>query len=317
VAVKLLRPDLVSDPASLARFQQEATAAARIGSPHIVEVLDIGTTPGGAPFLVMEKLRGRPLTALLAATPVLPVPRALGLARQILAALEAAHAAGIVHRDLKPDNIFLVDQGDGFDHVKIVDFGIAKAKDDPKAAHLTAPACCSARPAYMSPEQARGERDVDHRADIWAAGVILYECLTGRFPHDAPTSPARWEDPLRSPPPPRSVRPELEPWLEATVLRALAKDRTQRHPSAAAFASPRSRPLARPAEMSSAPRRPGSAASAPPPRRLRPRHRQSSSTTRPGRSHPQRPCPRRRRGRLPSRAAAHPWSPFSWGSGWS
>jgi hypothetical protein len=236
VAVKLLRPELVSDRTVLARFQQEATAAGRIGNPHIVDVLDVGTTPGGAPFLVMEKLRGRPLSAALAAHPMLPVPQALRIARQILAGVAAAHAAGIVHRDLKPDNIFLEDQADGRDHVKLVDFGIAKAKDDPKASRLTRTGMLLGTPRYMSPEQVEGRRDVDHRADIWAVGVILYECLTGRFPHEAPDVPSTLAAILYGvAPPPRALRPELEPSLEAAVLCALAKDPARRFPTAEAF----------------------------------------------------------------------------------
>jgi serine/threonine-protein kinase len=220
----------------LARFQQEATAAGRIGSPYIVDVLDVGTTPGGAPFLVMEKLRGRPLSAALAEHPMLPVPRALRIARQILAGVVAAHAAGIVHRDLKPDNIFLEDQGDGRDHVKLVDFGIAKVKDDPKVSHLTRTGMLLGTPRYMSPEQVEGRRDVDHRADIWAVGVILYECLTGRFPHEAPDVPSTLAAILYGvAPPPRALRPELEPSLEAAVLCALAKDPARRFPTAEAF----------------------------------------------------------------------------------
>ncbi|MBI5501661.1 MAG: serine/threonine protein kinase, partial [Deltaproteobacteria bacterium] len=260
VAVKLLRPELVSDPAALARFQQEATAAARIGSPHIVDVLDVGATPGGAPFLVMEKLRGRSLAELRREQPVLPFARAAGIARQILAALEAAHAAGIVHRDLKPDNVFLEDQGDGRDHVKILDFGIAKAMDDPKVAHLTRTGMLVGTPRYMSPEQATGRRGIDGRTDVWSVGVLLYECLAGRLPHEAPDLAGTLGKIIGEPAASvRTFRPEIDPALDAAVLRALAKDPAQRFPTAAAFREalgpdPFARPA--PAVAPAAPRRP-------------------------------------------------------------
>lgn len=235
-AVKLLRPELVSDPAALARFQQEAQAAARIGSRHIVEVFDVGRTPGGAPYLVMEFLRGRPLSAELAARGPLPIPRALDVVDQILDGLTAAHAAGIVHRDLKPDNVFLLEGPGGRDWVKIVDFGIAKAKDDPKAQHLTRTGMLLGTPRYMSPEQVLGRRDVDRRADLWAAGVILYECLTGRVPFEAADLASTLTAILQQAPvSPAALRPEVGTRLAEVVLRALAKDPASRFGDAAGF----------------------------------------------------------------------------------
>ena len=235
-AVKLLRPELVSDPSVLARFQQEAQAAARIGNRHIVDIVDVGQTPGGAPFLVMEFLRGRSLAAELAALGPLPVARAVDLTSQILDGLAAAHAAGIVHRDLKPDNVFVVPEAGGRDYVKLLDFGIAKAKDDPKAQHLTRTGMLLGTPRYMSPEQVLGRRDVDRRADLWAAGVILYECLTGRVPFEAPDLASTLTAILQQTPvTPAAWRPETEPWLGDAVLRALAKDPNGRFADAAAF----------------------------------------------------------------------------------
>jgi len=235
-AVKLLRAELVSDPAALARFQQEAQAAARIGSRHIVEVFDVGRTPGGAPYLVMELLRGRPLSAELAARGPLPVARALDVADQLLDGLTAAHAAGIVHRDLKPDNVFLLDGPGGRDWVKIVDFGVAKAKDDPKVQQLTRTGMLLGTPSYMSPEQVLGRRDVDRRADLWAVGVILYECLTGRVPFEASDVAGTLTAILqRSPVSLEARRPEVGPRLGAVVLRALAKDPAERFGDAAEF----------------------------------------------------------------------------------
>lgn len=235
-AVKLLRPELVSDPSVLARFQQEAQAAARIGNRHIVDIVDVGQTPGGAPFLVMEFLRGRALAAELAALGPLPVARAVDLTSQLLDGLAAAHAAGIVHRDLKPDNVFVVPEAGGRDYVKLLDFGIAKAKDDPKVQHLTRTGMLLGTPRYMSPEQVLGRRDVDRRADLWAAGVILYECLTGRVPFEAPDLASTLTAILQQAPvTPASWRPEIEPWLGDAVLRALAKEPNGRFADAAAF----------------------------------------------------------------------------------
>ncbi|MBN1772125.1 MAG: protein kinase [Deltaproteobacteria bacterium] len=235
-AVKLLRPELVSDPTALARFQQEAQAAARIGSRHIVDVLDVGRTPGGAPYLVMEFLQGRSLSAELESHGPLPLARAIDLAGQILDGLAAAHAAGIVHRDLKPDNVFLLGEPGARDDVKLLDFGISKAKDDPRAQHLTRTGMLLGTPRYMSPEQVLGRRDVDRRADLWAAGVILYECLTGRVPFDAPDLATTLTSILQQTPvPPAAYRPEIEPRLGAAVLRALAKNPAERFADVAAF----------------------------------------------------------------------------------
>jgi serine/threonine-protein kinase len=236
LAVKLLRPELVSVRGVLERFQQEAVAAGRIGSPHIVDVLDVGTAPNGAPFIVMEFLRGRSLAALLRLQATLTPQRTVRLGRQILAALEAAHAAGIIHRDLKPDNIFLEPGEREEEHVKLVDFGISKAKDDPRVQHLTRTGMLLGTPRYMSPEQVRGEKSVDERADLWAAGVILYQCLSGVPPHDGPDLGAiLGHILLEEATPLRELRPEVEPWLEAAVMRALEKDRERRFASATEF----------------------------------------------------------------------------------
>jgi serine/threonine protein kinase len=236
LAVKLLRPELVSVRGVLERFQQEAVAAGRIGSPHIVDVLDVGTAPNGVPFIVMEFLRGRSLAALLRLQATLPPQRTVRLGRQILAALEAAHAAGIIHRDLKPDNIFLEPGEREEEHVKLVDFGISKAKDDPRVQHLTRTGMLLGTPRYMSPEQVRGEKSVDERADLWAAGVILYQCLAGVPPHDGPDLGAiLGHILLEEAAPLRELRPEVEPWLEAAVMRALEKDRERRFATATEF----------------------------------------------------------------------------------
>jgi serine/threonine-protein kinase len=235
LAVKFLRPELASDPNALARLRQEAIAASSIGSPHIVEVLDLGTAQGGAPFIVMEFLRGRPLAALMAESPVLPVPRIANILCQTLLALQGAHARGIVHRDLKPENIFLVGAGEG-DFVKLLDFGVSKVRGELSTSNLTQTGAVLGTPRFMAPEQAAGRRDVDHRVDLWAAGVILYRAVTGRYPYDAENYNALLAQILMaSPPPPRQVRPDLHPNLERIILFALARDPAARFASAEQF----------------------------------------------------------------------------------
>ncbi|MBI5487383.1 MAG: protein kinase [Deltaproteobacteria bacterium] len=235
IAVKFLRPELASDPNALARLRQEAVAASSIGSPHIVEVLDLGTAPGGAPYIVMEFLRGRSLAALLAESPMLPTPRIANIVCQTLLALQGAHARGIVHRDLKPENIFLADTGEG-DFVKLLDFGVSKVRGELSSSNLTQTGAVLGTPRFMAPEQAAGLRNVDHRVDIWATGVVLYRALTGRYPYDADNYNALLAQILMaSPPAPRLLRPDLDPTLELAILTALARDPAARFPSADAF----------------------------------------------------------------------------------
>ncbi|MBI5502548.1 MAG: protein kinase [Deltaproteobacteria bacterium] len=235
IAVKFLRPELAGDPNALARLRQEAVAASSIGSPHIVEVLDLGTAPGGAPYIVMEFLRGRSLAALLAESPMLPTPRIAGIVCQTLLALQGAHARGIVHRDLKPENIFLAETGDG-DFVKLLDFGVSKVRGELSSSNLTQTGAVLGTPRFMAPEQAAGLRNVDHRVDIWATGVVLYRALTGRYPYDADNYNALLAQILMATPPaPRLLRPDLDPTLERAILTALARDPAARFPSADAF----------------------------------------------------------------------------------
>jgi hypothetical protein len=235
LAVKFLRPEMAHDATALARLRQEAVASSAIGSPHIVEILDLGTAPGGAPYIVMEFLRGRPLATLLAQMPVVPLPRIAHILCQTMLALHAAHARGIVHRDLKPENIFLVDSAEG-DFAKLLDFGVSKVRGELSSSNLTQTGAVLGTPRFMAPEQAAGRRDVDHRVDIWAAGVILYRALTGRYPYDAENYNALLAQILMaSPPPPHQVRPDIHPAVEAIILTALARDPGARYPTAEAF----------------------------------------------------------------------------------
>ena len=179
VAIKVLKPELAADPSSLARFKQEARAAAAIGHPGIVEILDLGVLPDGGAFIVMERLVGQTLRELLAAQGSLTPGEAASVIGSVLGTLAAAHDAGVIHRDLKPDNIFLASQP--VPGTKILDFGISKFRGQGDVA-LTRTGMVMGTPLYMSPEQARGAKDVGQTADIYSIGAILYEALSGQPP---------------------------------------------------------------------------------------------------------------------------------------
>jgi serine/threonine-protein kinase len=236
VAVKVLLEKFLTKSDFVARLLQEARLASSIGHEHIVDVTDFGTTDDGRSFVVMEFLDGEPLAQLVMREAPLPVGRCLRIARQVASALEAAHAKGIFHRDVKPENVYLVRRGDA-DFVKVVDFGISKAvkqggEDAADQYRLTHTGLLLGTPLYMSPEQARGEEDLDHRVDIWALGVMLYECLTGEVPFRANNYLGIISQVLtHEAPPPSRLRPELgiPDAVEAVVMRAMEKDRTKRY----------------------------------------------------------------------------------------
>ncbi len=189
VALKFLHPALSSRANVVARFVQEARVSANIKSPHIVGVVDVDQTGEGLAFLVMELLRGEPLSGRLAREPLLPTPLAVGITVQVLLALEAAHVHGVVHRDMKPENVFLTSApgdanaaSDGM-LVKILDFGIAKLRSLGEVrAQLTRPGVVMGTPEYMAPEQVFAPDQVDGRADLYAVGAMLFEMLAGRRP---------------------------------------------------------------------------------------------------------------------------------------
>jgi tRNA A-37 threonylcarbamoyl transferase component Bud32 len=184
VAIKFLHSELTGSEEVVKRFYREARAAAAIGHRNIVEVLDVGLSELGEPYLVMEFLEGESLGEMLERVGPIELGAALGVLDPALRALSAAHAKGIVHRDLKPDNIFLGHGPDGEVEVKLIDFGISKFADAEGKSQLTQTGSLLGTPAYMAPEQARGDRELDARADIYAMGVILYQALTGELPFD-------------------------------------------------------------------------------------------------------------------------------------
>jgi serine/threonine-protein kinase len=236
VAVKVLLEKFHTKTDFVARLLQEARLASSIGHQNIVDVTDFGMTDDGRSFVVMEFLDGESLAQLVMREAPLPIERCLRIARQVASALGAAHAKGIYHRDVKPENVYLVRRGDA-DFVKVVDFGISKAvkqggEDAAEQYRLTHTGLLLGTPLYMSPEQARGEEDLDHRVDIWALGVMLYECLTGEVPFRANNYLGIISQVLtHEAPPPSRLRPELgiPDAVEAVVMRAMDKDRNHRY----------------------------------------------------------------------------------------
>ncbi len=238
VAVKVLLDKYARKEQVVARLEQEARLASSIGHEHIIDITDFGTTADGRTFVVMEFLEGESLAELLNREGPLPEARLLHISTQISSALGAAHAKGIVHRDVKPENVFLLRRKDR-DFIKVVDFGISKSMrvsdageaDSPR---LTQTGMVLGTPLYMSPEQARGDEELDHRIDIYALGVIMYELATGRVPFTGGNYLAIISQVLNdSPSSPRADRPELSEELEAIILKALAKDRDDRYQSTA------------------------------------------------------------------------------------
>jgi len=182
-AVKFLHAELARRRDALARFRREAEAAGALESENVAAVVDFGIATDGAPYIVMEYLEGCDLGRLLSSQGPLPVERAADLVVQACTGIQGAHAAGVIHRDLKPENLFICRRSDGTDLLKIVDFGIAKLRSGDAGEVLTGTWDVVGTAAYMSPEQARGEADLDPRTDVYALGVILYKLLSGRTPH--------------------------------------------------------------------------------------------------------------------------------------
>ncbi|MFQ1004188.1 Stk1 family PASTA domain-containing Ser/Thr kinase [Modestobacter sp. SSW1-42] len=231
VAVKVLRQDLARDPSSQVRFRREAQAAASLNHPAIVAVYDTGedrTATGATPYIVMEYVEGETLRDLLRSEGRLSPERAMSLTADICAALDFSHRNGIVHRDVKPGNVMITPQGT----VKVMDFGIARAVSD-SAATMTSTAAVIGTAQYLSPEQARGE-GVDARSDVYSAGCLLYELVTGTppFTGDSPVAVA-YQHVREDPRTPSSINPAIPPALDAILLKAMSKNPANRYQSAA------------------------------------------------------------------------------------
>jgi len=229
VAIKVLNPALARTRAGLARFDREARAAARIRSPHVARVLDVGVTDARAPFLVMEYLEGSDLGAVLEGSGPLPLHEAIAYIVEACSGVAAAHDEGFVHRDLKPQNLFLTSH-DGAPVIKVLDFGVSKLSQDNRTASVTTSCMLLGTPLYMAPEQFADPREVDVRADVWALGATLYELLTGRLPFEEQNAQRLYAVLITSQPsPPSALRPELPPAVDEVVMRCLRRDPEQRY----------------------------------------------------------------------------------------
>ncbi len=254
-ALKVLLPESVASPEIIARFEREAIAAGNIDHPNVAKATDFGRLADGSFFLVLEYVGGRSLRTVLEQEGALEPRRAVGLARQVLAALHAAHAKGVIHRDIKPENVMLTSPGSGAasgagasgsypslvpeaEIAKVLDFGIAKVTEELAPASeaaadqpLTRMGAMYGTPAYMSPEQAMGEA-IDVRADLYATGVMLYEMLAGRPPFDGEPLEVVMHHLQDAPPPLVSPRGPIDPAIHAVVDRLLQKDRAARYATA-------------------------------------------------------------------------------------
>jgi eukaryotic-like serine/threonine-protein kinase len=238
VAVKVLRPSLCRLPEAVSRFRREARAATQIGSKHIVDVTDFGTTSTGAVFFVMERLEGgEDLGTALKNSGRMPWPRVRNIVLQLCEALQAAHDAGIFHRDVKPANFFRMEHGGNPDFIKVLDFGIARLAT-PDDSIVTQTGVIMGTPDFMAPEQAQG-RHVDHRADIYSLGATAYALLTGRAPFvGANEYEVIYKQLNEDPVPPSELAPDagIPSWVNDAILKAMHKNPDERYASMAEFA---------------------------------------------------------------------------------
>jgi serine/threonine-protein kinase len=228
VAVKVMLPELAKNAELVERFKREAVAALKLRSQHVTRLLDIGQLPDGPPYMVMEYLQGASLTQILAQGGPLPLPRAVSFVLQACDALAEAHAMGIVHRDLKVENLFVEQDGERPQRIKVLDFGLAKLTA-PGNLKLTASRVTMGSPQYMSPEQLRSSAAVDPATDVWSLGVCFYEMLTCSMPFDASSMPMLFTKILEEKAVPiRDRRADLPLEIEAIIERCLEKDPARR-----------------------------------------------------------------------------------------
>jgi eukaryotic-like serine/threonine-protein kinase len=250
VAIKVLAEPAQRHPQAAARFQREARAAGAIDSPFIVEIFDAGQTEEGWPFIVMELLRGETLAAHLASKTKLAAVETVRIASQVLRGLSRLHDASIVHRDLKPENIFLVDADPDPSLAKILDFGVSKLAASDAQSSLTREGNVLGTPAYMSPEQAQGDVDIDARSDLWAVGAVMYQCLTGRQPFQGST----YEQVIvricsSEPIALQTLAPDCPDGVARAIERCLTKDPSERFSSAAELLQALGQPIAGPQKV--------------------------------------------------------------------
>jgi serine/threonine-protein kinase len=234
LALKVLRPEIAIDKKIKQRFHQEARLVSKLSHPNTIQVFDFGELEDGSLYIAMEYLSGRDLAWTLRSHGALPERRAISIGSQVLASLAEAHENNIIHRDIKPANIMLLKGKAGEDRVKVLDFGIAKLTEDEQRKHITGVADFLGTPAYMSPEQAKGEV-LDARSDLYSVGAMLFELLTGRGPFVGPTALSIITKHMTEPAPRFSeVAPEksLSLGLEQVVRKSLAKDRKERFANA-------------------------------------------------------------------------------------
>ncbi len=233
VAIKLLNSKYLNTAKHVLRFYREARLAGSLEHPHICRVIDQGRTKKDIPYLVMPLLTGCSLERLLSDKKTIPAREAAEIATQTLSALEAAHSKNIVHRDLKPDNIFITKSNSGASIVKLLDFGISKVLKNDTSVTLTSTGIVMGTAYFLAPEQARGEKGIDERVDIYAMGVILYRALTGKLPFEGESyNEVLFKiagDPYKLP---RQINPEISPSLERVIMKAMSVDLTMRYGSA-------------------------------------------------------------------------------------
>jgi eukaryotic-like serine/threonine-protein kinase len=239
VVLKVLRQALLGDERTVARFQREAKAASRLNHPNSISVLDFGQADDGAMYIAMEYVQGKDLHHILSREWPLPEARVVRIMSQVLSALADAHSAGVIHRDLKPENIMVEQRRGEPDFVKVLDFGIAKIIDgtNDEGPALTRAGFVCGTPEYMSPEQARGA-PLDHRSDLYAVGVILYQLMSGLLPFDSDSAVGFATKHLTEvPPPPSKRRPDakISPAMERLILRTMAKSPDDRPQTAEQF----------------------------------------------------------------------------------